>query len=330
MELIDRYLHAVRFWLPRAQQDDILAELSEDIHSQIEERERELDRKLDESEMAELLKRRGHPMLVAGRYLPQRPLIGPALLPTYFFVLKMVLLWILVPVFAVIVAPLRVAAAHSAMPQLFQTAWDLLMGMVFAFGLITLIFALIERYPAGVFDNWDPRKLPRVQNAAIGREMSIRCSQASELAGGLISAAGWIWAVRFHPTFDFGVATATLAPIWQTLFWPVLIVFLAGAATGYVSLIQPSWSRLRFMLRLAIHAAIFVMIWILFAAGEWVQIAGPNLTADSLAQAISWTNLGFRLGFVFMAFATLFDAFQELRRSPRREKNGPARYPLAS
>ena len=31
MELIDRYLQAVRFWLPKAQADDIIAELSEDI-----------------------------------------------------------------------------------------------------------------------------------------------------------------------------------------------------------------------------------------------------------------------------------------------------------
>ena len=36
-ELLERYLQAVRFWLPKAQQEDILAELSEDLRSQIEE-----------------------------------------------------------------------------------------------------------------------------------------------------------------------------------------------------------------------------------------------------------------------------------------------------
>jgi hypothetical protein len=34
-ELVDRYLQAVRFWLPKRQQEDIIAELSEDLHSQI-------------------------------------------------------------------------------------------------------------------------------------------------------------------------------------------------------------------------------------------------------------------------------------------------------
>jgi len=71
VELIDRYLQAVKFWLPRGQQDDIAAELSEDMQSQIEEQESKLGRQLNEGEVAQLLKQRGRPLLVASRYLPQ-------------------------------------------------------------------------------------------------------------------------------------------------------------------------------------------------------------------------------------------------------------------
>jgi hypothetical protein len=39
MELLDRYLQAVKFWLPKAQKQDIIEELSEDIRSQVEEKE---------------------------------------------------------------------------------------------------------------------------------------------------------------------------------------------------------------------------------------------------------------------------------------------------
>ncbi|PYT25011.1 MAG: hypothetical protein DMG57_26720 [Acidobacteria bacterium] len=42
MALLDRYLQAVKFWLPKAQKQDIIAELSEDIRSQIDEKEIEL------------------------------------------------------------------------------------------------------------------------------------------------------------------------------------------------------------------------------------------------------------------------------------------------
>ena len=61
MALVERYLHAVEFWLPKAQQKDILAELSEDIRSEIEDKEHAAGRKLTESEIEDLLKQRGSP-----------------------------------------------------------------------------------------------------------------------------------------------------------------------------------------------------------------------------------------------------------------------------
>jgi len=65
MELIDRYLQAVKFWLPKAQKQDIIAELSEDIRSQVEEKEAELGRKLNDAEVEAILIQRGSPIVVA-------------------------------------------------------------------------------------------------------------------------------------------------------------------------------------------------------------------------------------------------------------------------
>jgi hypothetical protein len=42
MELVDSYLKAVKRYLPRRQRNDIIAELSEDLRSQLEARQREL------------------------------------------------------------------------------------------------------------------------------------------------------------------------------------------------------------------------------------------------------------------------------------------------
>jgi hypothetical protein len=50
--------------------EDIVAELSEDIRSQIEEQEAKLGRTLDKAEVGAILKLRGRPVLVANRYLP--------------------------------------------------------------------------------------------------------------------------------------------------------------------------------------------------------------------------------------------------------------------
>src|SRR5450432_4246886 len=97
MDLLERYLQAVKFWLPKEQKQDIIAELSEDLRSQIEDRETELGRKLNEPEIEAILKERGRPLLVANRYQPQQHLIGPVLFPVYRFVLKVVALCYLLP-----------------------------------------------------------------------------------------------------------------------------------------------------------------------------------------------------------------------------------------
>ena len=53
--------------------------------------------RLVQAELEAILTRWGHPMLVAERYLPQRSLIGPVLLPAYKLVLTIVTLVYLVP-----------------------------------------------------------------------------------------------------------------------------------------------------------------------------------------------------------------------------------------
>ena len=71
MELIDRYLQSVKWALPRKQQDDVIRELSDEILSQVEEKETALGRPLTEDEQVALLKQLGHPMLLASRYRKQ-------------------------------------------------------------------------------------------------------------------------------------------------------------------------------------------------------------------------------------------------------------------
>jgi hypothetical protein len=92
MELLDRYLRAVEFWLPNEERGDVIDELSDDLHSEIEEKRTAAGRAPSDDEIAAILKEHGHPMLVAGRYLPQQYLIGPTLLPLYRFVLRVILL----------------------------------------------------------------------------------------------------------------------------------------------------------------------------------------------------------------------------------------------
>src|SRR5260370_21267221 len=94
MELLGRYLQAVRRYMPRSQQDDILKELGENLRAQMEDKETELGRPLNEDEVAAILKKHGHPMFVAARYRQTRHLIGSTLFPVYWLAVKIILAFV--------------------------------------------------------------------------------------------------------------------------------------------------------------------------------------------------------------------------------------------
>ena len=87
MDLIERYLHAVKGHLPAAQQD-AAAELEDDLRSRVADREQELGRPLTEDEVAAMLRSLGRPMVFAARYHGHQPLIGAAMMPYYLLTLK--------------------------------------------------------------------------------------------------------------------------------------------------------------------------------------------------------------------------------------------------
>lgn len=89
MTLTERYLKAVAAQLPKAQRDDIIAELADAIADRMEAREAQLGRALTDDEQEAVLREVGHPLAVAARYGsgPQH-VVGPELYPWWMFGLK--------------------------------------------------------------------------------------------------------------------------------------------------------------------------------------------------------------------------------------------------
>jgi hypothetical protein len=318
MELLDRYLDAVRFWLPAAQQADIIAELGDDIRSQIEESEASLGRQLSEDDLAALLKQYGHPMLAAGRYLPQRSLIGPVLYPAYLLVLRIVVLWVLVPVFVLIVAPLAIATGVSPIAASVETVWNLLMAAVFSVGVVTVVFAILERSPRQDFLKWDPRKWPRLPQTKpivdTGAGPIPRATAAAELIFSLIFTGFCIQAAWYRAGFDLNVVHVALAPVWEQIYFPVLAVFAAGIVTGWTSLVWPLRTRLRATVRLATDVLVFIVLIVLTKAGSWFILTSSKLSDAQLAGVTKATGLGMKIALASAAIITLIDVVQEIRR----------------
>ena len=319
MDLLDRYLQAVRFWLPAKQKHDIIAELSEDLHSQIQEKVDALGRPLNEDEQVELLKRFGPPMDVAGRYLPQQQPMPPAMFMLYKFVLKLVLLWVLLPLF-VIVSAGPFFAAQDHVGALIATALRYLQASVFAVGMITIVFALLAKYqPELGLDRWDPRKPPRVRTPRDPVHIP-RFGSANEVIWNLLFALWWVdfFRIRLGYSQPSDTVRVTMVPAWHGFFWPILGVIAASICLAAVNFVRPWWTRARAFVRLAIDAAALVISLLLLRSGYYAEVSGAGLSTTKAAEATHAMNMGLQIAFAVMAVAFALGVIADLRRLLRK------------
>ena len=245
LELVDRYLQAVRFWLPKTpRQEDLLSELGEDLRSQVDEKEADLGRSLDQAEIGEILKRCGAPMVVASRLGPKRHLIGPTLFPIYAFVLKLVILWIQIPVFIFIVGPATLASTNGDWGKaVLITLGNLWNGAFIAAGVITLVFAILERTHAiaDIACKWDPSSLPPLEKS--GRRKTSMLQIICELGFNVFGLV-WLLLVPHHQFLIFGPAAAIiqLGPIWYKFYVLVVLLAVASILRSAISLARPQWT----------------------------------------------------------------------------------------
>ncbi len=283
MDLVNRYLQAVRFWLPRKQQHDMIAELSEDIRSQIEERSRTLGRPLTEGEVEDLLRQRGSPILVANQYLPQRSLIGPLLFPIYRFVVIVVTVCLLVPVLlgslVTLLSPGFGADRSHHWLSLVGLTWsNLWTGWFAAMGIVTLVFAILERTHAQqhILESWNPRKLPAVRHPSL----IPRSSSAIELAVNLAVLFWWIANMEPPLRFHFGNLSFAFTAAWGIFFWAVLALTLANIVLSSVNLVRPWWTAPRITVRLIVDLVGAAFFCWLLRANIVAAVTSPTFTAE--------------------------------------------------
>jgi len=319
MELLDRYLQAVRFWLPKAQQQDIIAELSEDLRSQVEEKETALGRSLSEAELEAILKQRGRPVLVANRYLPQASLIGPVLFPIYTFVLKVVALCYLVPWVLVWIGLMSFSASyraeHTAAGWLgaVVAGWSALWFTTFvALSTVTLVFAILERVQAKsrFLEDWNPRKLPAVRNPTV----ISRTGSVIEVVVNLACVAWWIDIMSRPVILDRPEIRITLAPVWRYFFWSFLFLALINTALAAANLARPYWTVARASVRLATDCAGVALFCWMLKVGAIAEIAGANIPAARAVEITNMVNLGLARAFPAALAAGVAIALADLYR----------------
>ena len=327
MNLLERYLQAVRFFLPRHQQDDIVRELSENLISQMEDREEELGRPLTEDEQADILRRHGHPMLVAGRYRSHQQLIGPVFFPIYVFALKagLGIALLVTVVIATITTILNGDAVRQGVEALLAFPGRAL--MVFAW--TTLGFAALDfaRARLKLPRTWDPRSLPKVVRHAD------RISRVRSVCELLLTTAYAVWLLLlpWAPFLVLGPAAAILepAPIWHVVYVPILLLAALGVAQSVIDFTRPYWTPARSLMRAGIHVGSFLVAAVLLRSREWVVArAGATLPdGASLDQVVAIINSGVQIGLIVACIVSLVEIVREVRRASSSSSSDSAPAP---
>jgi hypothetical protein len=246
-DLVDRYLQAIGFWLPKSTRQDILAEISEDLRSQIEDRSAALKRPLTEADIADILKHRGHPAVVAGAYLPQQSLIGPVFFQAYKLTFQIVLVCYIIPWLIFWLVFLFSSPHQIHIPSataLIRSVGFWWLSVVNTLAIITLAFYALDRgwLRSRFTGDWDPGKLPKIQTAKPRR----RSSDIGTVVFGTLYL-GWLLVVPDFPFLIIGPAAFFVTPahIWHTVYPLILILAVAGVLEPGLNLLihMPAWER---------------------------------------------------------------------------------------
>jgi len=328
MELLERYLQAVRGYLLRRRRDDIVKELGDNILSQMEDKAEELGRPLNEIEQAAILKLHGHPLLAAARYrgMPMQQLIGPALFPLYWYLLQVLVVF--VTAFHVVLAVVVGLSRHSVFEGLVVAWGSFWLWALVAVGGLTTAFGLIEYFGGGrvpFTETFDPRDLPEIKRSAPPRGNSL-----AELVLGSLFLVVWP-AVLHLPAPAFARSSPVhLAPAWWRFEIPMLLVVGLGTAAAFVSVFYPKYSWLRPVLRLASDVAGVVTFYLLLLTGEFIvfsagapaELNDPVHIGSRVFTAGQIANAGVALVPLITLVTFFFDGVLEAARllRPRRHR----------
>lgn len=318
MDLIERYLGAVRWNLPAAKADDIIAELADLIAARVEDREEALGRALNQDEVSQLLREFGHPLSVAGQYHEQRALIGADVFPFYWFVLKVVLAVVAVIELVqiggglVVSGNLARAAAHGST--------ELVHALIYNAALVTLAFAVVERlgWLDAYLAKWKPEELPDLGKLRLDLPPRKRWEPLFEIGFGIAFLIWWAggFTIPFAP-HDSAVRI-TGAQVWAGLYWPVVVLVWMRIALSLIGFLRPAWKPLRAALILGCTAGTLWVAKILHEAGQIVTVVGTDTAKAARIQESLDKSL--EIAVIVVAAITAFQCAKELYQLYRERR----------
>jgi hypothetical protein len=226
--LTDRYVAATLRSVPERQRPEIEKELRASIADAVDDRIGAGTK--PKAAEREVLVELGDPIRLAANYA-DRPLylIGPALFPDYLRLLR-VMLWVVVPIVAVVLVAVGLLQGHSIADITGSTIGTAITVGVHICFWTTLVFAIIERTPrmAKPLVAWSPDML---------MDVPARRGSFGDLIGSVVTVVLVVALLLLSPVLTTvtdaeGDPVGILQPsLWQ--FWVPYLVVLAAIGIGF-------------------------------------------------------------------------------------------------
>lgn len=309
MNWLNRYITAVKNYLPYNVRDDVGRELLSLLEDKVEAEEERKGRPLNEEEQLALLKQMGHPAKVASGYHKTQTLISEESFPFYKQTLKYVLLGVFVAYS--ILAALGMTATpdfkftreiNRVLPGIFNAG-------VYAFAIVTLIFYAADRVfkQRDFFSNWEPRKLPKAEKAWVPIPLHstipgvIFTVLFLAFINGLLSSVG-AGSDRNGPAFSESI---------MNMLPYINVILLCSIALQAYNLFQPYWTAIKLIANGLLGVASCAVIIAMLGFDSIIVVHGPSPESASFflhLQTIIRTVLGIVL--LVALYETLRDIYR--------------------
>jgi hypothetical protein len=103
----------------------------------------------------------------------------------------------------------------------------------------------------------------------------------------------WMTGVQSYPFLILGPAAAflKLAPVWNQVYFPIVLLTVAEIVRAVINLVRPDWTRFRALFSVVVHSGGLAIVFFLIKAGRWVAAGGPAVEhASEFAHTIEIVN----------------------------------------
>lgn len=311
--MIKNYLYTIGKYLTPSQRDEVLKEIEANLYDYLEENFGKKEYTGGEIESA--LRAMGHPKTVAQAYqTTPRSLIGPAYIEAYWLVVKIALIGTAV---GLTVGHLIDLNSVENSVQLFTRLFiDIFSSALGSFGMVTLIFALIEHYSPGenipISDTWkisDLEKAPEPNQKVNLFDLII---ETFFICFGLVVMNSAV------PIFAFRLEDKQLLPIVNMdLFAPFIIMITLVLAASlllniYLMIIRKWQTSTRIITILLDLIGIGIVTKIALTPEIWDLTALKSILGEA-AKVDTWFTMSVNIGLAVMIIISAFDIFGHIK-----------------